>query len=126
MCFAMSSQVLPFRDHLPSGGEDSGHAGPEHAGEEAGLVRHHRARWPLRPRTHPAPFLLLRPHQEEPLHLHPGAAAGHGDRPGYLFQVRDSLALICGSVHVLLLVFVFSQLCHAAHHHEVFVGKLQC
>lgn len=99
MLFALSSQVLSVRDHLPGGGEDPGHAGPEHAREEAGLVRHHRARRPLRPWTHPPPVLLLCPHQEEPLLLHPRAAAGHGDCPGYLFQVRvqDNPALLCWS-----------------------------
>lgn len=86
--FVLSSKVLSIRNHLPGGGEDPGHAGPEHTGEEAGLVWYHRTRWPLRPWTHPPPSLLLHPHQEEPLLLHPWAAAGHGDRPGYLLQVR--------------------------------------
>lgn len=130
--FVLSSQVLPVWHHLPGGGEDSGHAGPEHSGEEAGLVRHHRARRPLRPRTHPPPSLLFHPHQEEPLLLYPRAAAGHGDRPGYLLQVRvqDSPVLTCWYVDVFrfllkfYLNFISSQLCHVAHHHEVFVGKL--
>lgn len=90
----LSSQVLSIRNHLPGGWKDPGHAGPEHAGEEAGLVRHHRARWPLRPRTHPPPALLLYPHQEEPLFLHPRAAAGLGDRLGHLLQVSVQAVLL--------------------------------
>lgn len=104
----LSSQVLSFWDHLPGGGEDPGHAGPEHAGEEAGLVRHHRPRRPLRPRTYPSPSLLLPPHQEKPLHLHPRAAAGDGDCPGYLLQVsvQDSPALTCCSADLFRFLFI--------------------
>lgn len=84
---ALSPQVFPIRDNLFGSREDPGHAGPEHAGEEAGLVRHHRAHRPLRPRTHPPSSLLLPPHQEEPLQLHPRPPAGHGHRPGHVLQV---------------------------------------
>nr|XP_061834325.1 collagen alpha-1(III) chain-like isoform X1 [Nerophis lumbriciformis] len=93
--------VLPVRHHLPGGGQDPGHAGPEHAGEEAGLVRRHRARRPLRARPGAPPPLLLPAHQEEPLHVHPWAPAGPGHRPGNLLQLGD-----------------------AAHHHEVSAGEL--
>ncbi|XP_054915441.1 excitatory amino acid transporter 5-like isoform X5 [Poeciliopsis prolifica] len=94
-------QVLPVWDHLLGGREDPGHAGPEHAGQEAGLVWHHRPHRPLRPRPRPPASLLLPPHREEPVQLHPGTPAGHGHRAGHLLQLR-----------------------HAAHHHEVPAGEL--
>lgn len=88
MLSVLRYQVLSIWNHLPGGREDPGHAGPEHTGEEAGLVWYHRTCWPLCPWTHPPASLLFHPYKEEPLLLHPWAAAGHGDCPGDLLQVR--------------------------------------
>ncbi|XP_061680740.1 uncharacterized protein slc1a8a isoform X2 [Syngnathoides biaculeatus] len=93
--------VLPVRDRLPGGREDPGHAGPEHFGPEVGLVRRHRPGRPLRARSGSAAPLLLPADPEEPVHVHPRAAAGLGHRPGDLVQLG-----------------------HVAHHHEVSPGAV--
>ncbi|XP_077463914.1 solute carrier family 1 member 8a isoform X1 [Stigmatopora argus] len=93
--------VLPVRHRLPGGRQDPGHAGPQHPGPQAGLVRRHRAGRPLRARPDPPAALLLPAHPQEPLHLHPWPLAGPGHRPGHLVQLG-----------------------HPAHHHEVSPGEL--
>lgn len=60
--FVLPSQVLSVWDHLPGGRKDPGHAGPEHSGKEAGMVRYHCPRRTLCPRTHPPSPLLLPAH----------------------------------------------------------------
>lgn len=84
-------QVFSIWDYLFGGGEDPGHAGSEHTGEEVGLVRRYCAHRALCSWTCPPSSLLLPSHQEEPLQLYPWPPAGHGHRPGNLLQVSPTL-----------------------------------
>lgn len=84
-------QVFSIWDYLFGGGEDPGHAGSEHTGEEVGLVRRYCAHRALCSWTCPPSSLLLPSHQEEPLQLYPWPPAGLGHRPGNLLQVSPTL-----------------------------------